>query len=123
MTDLYDMVKSRSMHATKPKLRKDGGRAEFGGGDKDDEPAAEGFEPGNNKVTKEALEKKKGGKVMKKEKYKEGGKIEEASVSARPDRAPRKRGGGVGSDMNPFSSAHGPGTERADRPKECESGG
>lgn len=65
---------------------------------------------GNPNVIKEAEEKKRGGKVMKAE----GGKS-----AHRMDRARRASGGRVGSDKNPFSSAHkggAAGERRAGKP-------
>jgi len=52
---------------------------------------------GNPNVFTEAAKRKKGGKVCKPE----GG-----MAKARMDRPRRARGGGVGADKNPFSSAH-----------------
>jgi hypothetical protein len=49
-------------------------------------------------------EMKKGGRVKKRA---DGGKVEGCSPKMRLDRAKRKSGGRVGSDMSPFSSAHG----------------
>jgi hypothetical protein len=57
---------------------------------------------GNPDVIDEATEKhKKGGRVKKKEMHAEGDKSKH-----RADRPRRARGGSVGSDNNPFSSAH-----------------
>jgi hypothetical protein len=52
---------------------------------------------GNPNVFKEAKQRKKGGKVC----APEGG-----MAKARMDRPKRASGGGVGSNKNPFSSAH-----------------
>lgn len=49
-------------------------------------------------------EMKKGGRVKKRA---DGGKVEGCAPKMRLDRAKRKSGGRVGSDMAPFSSAHG----------------
>lgn len=57
---------------------------------------------GNPDVFEEAAEKhKKGGRVKKKDLHAEGGKS-----AHRMDRPKRASGGRVGSDKNPFSSAH-----------------
>ena len=50
---------------------------------------------GDSKVAKEALEKKDGGKVV--------GKVPGRKAGGRLDK--RARGGGVGADKNPYSSA------------------
>jgi hypothetical protein len=55
---------------------------------------------GNPNVFKEAAERKRGGKVKK------HGKPEGDMAKMRMDRPRRARGGGVGADKNPFSSAH-----------------
>lgn len=57
--------------------------------------AADYYAGGSSEVAKEAEEKKKGGKVVP------GGKGKK-----RLDRPGRKRGGGVGADTRPLSSAH-----------------
>lgn len=49
-------------------------------------------------------EMKQGGRVKKRA---DGGKVEGCAPKMRLDRAKRKSGGRVGSDMAPFSSAHG----------------
>jgi hypothetical protein len=59
---------------------------------------------GNKKVMNEAKERKRGGKVMKEEKM--AGKMHGEMSRHRLDRPGRKRGGRVGADMNPLSSAH-----------------
>ena len=61
---------------------------------------ADGIEvaSGNPEVIKEAEEKKRGGKVM--------GKMHGAMSRHRLDRPGRKRGGRVGADMSPLSSAN-----------------
>lgn len=52
-------------------------------------------------VEKEAEEKSKGGRT----KRRDGGHVEGMHKKARLDRPGRKRGGGVGSDMRPLSTA------------------
>ena len=74
---------------------------------------------GNPKVFEEARERKKGGRVHeeheKHKRRKRGGKAECAEgemAKMRMDRPKRARGGGVGSNERPLSSAHrstGPG--------------
>lgn len=54
---------------------------------------------GNPKVIKEAKERKTGGRALK-----TGGKVVGRASGGRLDK--RARGGGVGADKNPFSSAH-----------------
>lgn len=56
---------------------------------------------GNPKVMEEVKERKKGGRVEKK-----AGKMHGELSRHRLDRPGRKRGGRVGADMNPLSSAH-----------------
>lgn len=60
-------------------------------------------------VEEEAEEKKDGGAAMKKrhrhEKLKDGGHVEGAKKKHRMDRPGRKRGGRIGADMAPLSSA------------------
>ena len=58
------------------------------------------YDAADSEVHKEAEEKKRGGKVKKK---KDGGKVE--GCEAKPHMGRRARGGKVGSDKNPFSSA------------------
>lgn len=57
---------------------------------------------GNPKVLAEVKERKKGGRVEK-----SAGKVAGELSRHRLDRPGRKRGGRVGADMNPLSSAHG----------------
>jgi len=57
---------------------------------------------GNPNVFKEAAERKRGGKVKKHRKEHPEGEM----ARHRMDRPRRARGGGVGADRNPFSSAH-----------------
>lgn len=65
-----------------------GGRAEF-------------YSGGESNVAKEAMEKKRGGKVVE--------KMESKKSKARMDKRPRRASGGrVGSDKRPFSSAASP---------------
>lgn len=60
-------------------------------------------------VEEEAEEKKHGGAAMmkkkEKEKRKDGGHVEGKMMKHRLDRPGRKRGGGVGADMHPLSTA------------------
>lgn len=73
--------------------------------DKDESPSEVYAGKGSN-VEKEAEERADGGKVgHKRMKHKEGGKIEGEAGKRRLDRPGRKRGGGVGSDKSPLSSA------------------
>lgn len=67
----------------KKKHKAEGGKVEHAGG--------------NPEVIKEAEEKKKGGKVM--------GKMHGGKSKHRLDRPGRKRGGRVGADMAPLSTA------------------
>jgi hypothetical protein len=57
---------------------------------------------GNKDVIREAEEKKTGGAVVAKKK--DGGKVVGRASGGRLDK--RARGGGVGADKHPFSSAH-----------------
>lgn len=70
--------------------------------DKDEAPGEVYAGKGSN-VEKEAEEKAHGGKVHKR--MKSGGHVEGHVGKRRLDRPGRKRGGGVGSDMHPLSSA------------------
>lgn len=56
---------------------------------------------GNPKVLEEIKERKRGGRVEK-----HGGKMHGELSRHKLDRPGRKRGGRVGADMNPLSSAH-----------------
>lgn len=56
------------------------------------------YSGGDSNVAKEAAQKKRGGKVM--------GKVSGKKSKPRLDK--RARGGRVGSDKSPFSSAHSP---------------
>jgi hypothetical protein len=66
---------------------------------------------GDNNVEKEAKERKKGGKVEKKDCYKHGGKVKEEHrvegkmAKMHMGRPGRKSGGRVGSDKSPLTSA------------------
>lgn len=74
------------------------------GGDVE-ESKMENYNGSENNVEKEAEEKNKGGKVKKRA---AGGSMMEGSKARhRLDRRGRKRGGSVGSDMHPLSSAAG----------------
>jgi hypothetical protein len=53
---------------------------------------------GNPKVFEEAAKRKRGGKAC--------GPVSGKMAKMRMDRPKRARGGGVGSDKHPFSSAH-----------------
>jgi hypothetical protein len=55
-------------------------------------------------VEKEAKERKRGGRAMKKRA--DGGKVDGEKPKHRMDRVCRKDGGRVGSDTSPLSSAH-----------------
>lgn len=80
-------------HKDEKEKRARGGKADFYAG-------------GESNVAKEAEEKKRGGKVhMKKRGGKEMGHMEGHHAKKRMDRPGRKRGGGVGADMKPLSSA------------------
>jgi len=86
---------SRARHHEKHK-KADGGRVGMkASGNPDVFKEAEGEESYDK-----GDERKKGGKVKKKEMYAEGGKAHH-----RMDRPKRARGGGVGADRHPFSSA------------------
>lgn len=63
------------------------------------------YDAQGSEAEKEAKEKKRGGKVEKKEKRADGGKVEGHKPKMRMDRACRASGGRVGSDKAPFSSA------------------
>lgn len=71
---------------------------------------AKAYDAQGSHVEKEASdeedggEMKKGGRVKKRA---DGGKVEGCKAKMRLDRPKRKSGGRVGSDMSPFSSAHG----------------
>jgi hypothetical protein len=134
--DVHKAVKEKSMHhlAThEAKHRKTGGRADDGEENADDDSEGDSRAPrgwkmkepdteevyagkGSN-VDKEARgeERKKGGKVKKvarktggkaEEKKKHLGHIEGEEKKHRLDRPGRKRGGGVGSDTSPLTTAN-----------------
>lgn len=71
---------------------------------------------GNPDVFKEAEERKAGGRVAKSVGFMTGG-----AVKPRMDRPGRKRGGRVGADKAPLSSAHGS-TAAESMPKSQEGG-
>lgn len=71
---------------------------------------------GNPDVFKEAEERKKGGRVTKTVGFMTGG-----AVKARLDRPGRKRGGRVGSNNAPLSTAHGT-TSSESTPKSQDGG-
>ena len=91
---------------------------------------------GNPDVKKEAFEDedgaetghKKGGKVKKKEKRATGGKVlglmTGGGVRPRLDRPGRKRGGAVGANTSPLSTAHGGGhgTDGSSSPQDTYGG-
>lgn len=121
MKDVHKEVKSKSMHhlhSGEAKHRKKGGPVEsgndkeYGGGWDMPEPDVEdAYAGGKSNVKKEADgdERKKGGKVHKKSggaAKKEVGKVEGEHKKHRLDRPGRKRGGGVGADVTPLSSAN-----------------
>lgn len=129
MRDVHKEVKAKSMHHLR---RKDGGKAEYGGGADNDEPdAEEAYEGAGSNVVKEAHgeERKHGGKVKMKKKRggevkhekKHVGKVEGDEKKHRLDRPGRKRGGGVGANVTPLSTAartddrRGPGKGDDDR--------
>lgn len=62
----------------------------------------EWYAGGASNVAKEAEEKKRGGKVKKKA----GGHVHGHMAKHRLDKPGRKRGGAVGADMKPLSSAY-----------------
>lgn len=68
-----------------------------GGGIKENPPVKEAYAGGTSNVRKEAEEKKRGGKVV--------GKVHGHMAKKRMDRPGRKRGGRVGADLAPLSSA------------------
>ena len=74
---------------------------------------------GNPEVFKEAEEKKHGGKARHKRKH--GGSVEGKHSKHRMDRHHRAKGGRVGSDHSPLSSAHNT-TSAESRPKSQEGG-
>lgn len=78
------------------KHREDGGKVE---------PSVheEAYAGGGSNVEKEAEEKKHGGKVRHHRKH--GGHVDGDHGHRRMDRPGRKRGGSVGADMHPLSSA------------------
>lgn len=62
---------------------------------------------GNPEVMKEVKERKRGGRAEhEKHEGKHAGKVHGELSRHRLDRPGRKRGGRVGADMNPLSSAH-----------------
>jgi hypothetical protein len=137
MRDVHKEVKAKSMHHMHgheaKKHRKEGGRAEYGDGAENEEPDAEDvYEGKDSNVAKEAhgeerkrggkVKKKAGGKVEKKEHEKKHvGKVEGEEKKHRLDRPGRKRGGGIGSNVNPLSTSartedrRGPGKGDDDR--------
>lgn len=70
-----------------------------GGGVAD--PGHDVYAGASSNVVKEAEERKHGGRAKKDGHFAEGGR-----TRARLDRPGRKRGGGVGSDMRPLTTAH-----------------
>lgn len=62
---------------------------------------------GNPDVFEEAEDKKKGGKVKRATGGKVVGLMTGGAVKPRMDRPGRKRGGGVGANTTPLSTAHG----------------
>jgi hypothetical protein len=120
--NIHREVKEKSMRHMPEhmaKHRKTGGRAEYGDGAENDEPDAEDvYEGKDSNVAKEAHGevRKRGGKVKAKkvmrkhggkaEEKKHLGKIEGEAAKRRLDRPGRKRGGGVGADVTPLSTAN-----------------
>lgn len=116
--NIHRQVKEKSMRHMgegEAKHRKTGGRAEYGGGDAYEEPDVKTVYAGkDSNVDKEAHgeERKKGGKVKAKKKggaaeaKKFEAKIEGDTAGRRMDRGARKRGGGVGANVTPLSTAN-----------------
>jgi len=73
-----------------------------------DEAPSEVYAGAGSNVSKEAKEKKHGGRAKRKHggMTKHIGHVDGHMAKKRADRPARKRGGKVGSDMNPLSSAH-----------------
>lgn len=71
-------------------------------------PAKEVYSGAGSNVVKEAEEKKRGGKVHRKNGGKVSHMIEGHAAKRRMDRPGRKMGGACGSDKNPLSSAAHP---------------
>ena len=98
----HHMVKKHSMHSMKHRSHHaKGGKVEHGEHDEDPTPKEVYAGAGSN-VVKEASHKKRGGKVH------HGKHVDMHGHKAHHHlgRPKRKSGGGVGSDMKPFSSAH-----------------
>lgn len=71
---------------------------------------AKAYDAQGSNVEKEADDKEDGGEMKKGGRVKkraDGGMVDGEKPKARLDRPRRKSGGRVGSDMSPFSSAHG----------------
>lgn len=75
-------------------MRKSGGKAGYADSPEKSMPKEENYNGSENNVEKEAEKKKRGGHVKG-----------EGPKKHRLDRPGRKRGGGVGADMHPLSSA------------------
>jgi len=119
--DVHKAVKEKSMHHMKhheAKHRKTGGRAEEeedgNSGVDTPEPDTDMSYTYQSNVTKEAKdERKKGGAIKKVAKKKGGevakkkhvGEVEGEAKKHRLDRPGRKRGGGVGADTSPLTTA------------------
>jgi hypothetical protein len=87
----------------KGKKRKDGGRTDMKvAGNPDVFKEAEGKEEYSRKKGGRAHHKRKAGGAVKEVAHKMTG----GAVRPRLDRPGRKRGGGVGADLSPLSSAH-----------------
>lgn len=73
-----------------------------------DEAPHEVYAGAGSNTVKEAEEKKRGGRTKRKHggAMKHVGHVDGHHAKKRADRPARKRGGKVGSDMNPLSSAH-----------------
>lgn len=96
---------SRARHEHKAKHKAHGGRTEpmrAGGNPDVMDEAEEKGEGGDEKKRGGRVKRKKGGAVTKSVGFMTGG-----AVKARADRPGRKRGGRVGADKAPLSSAHG----------------
>ena len=89
MKHRHEMHKEHRKSGGEVKHRARGGKADYYAG-------------GESNVAKEAEEKKNGGKVAKR---KGGGMVEGHKAKHRLDRPGRKRGGAIGADMKPLSSA------------------
>lgn len=99
---VHHAVKKHSMHSMKGRSHHaKGGKVEHGVAEwESDDTPSEVYAGAGSNVVKEASHKKRGGKVGKHV------DMHGHHPHHRLDRPKRKHGGGVGSDMKPFSSAH-----------------